>query len=82
MANLIRETQTLKLDALFVDGDTRTITLKNPKETITTAQITTLNTLIQSGNLLIGDKAGGTFGRIDKVRRVTETKVLLDLTGG
>lgn len=82
MANLIRETQTLKLDTLFVDGDTRTITLKNPKETITTAQITTLNALIQSGNLLIGDKAGGTFGRIDQVRRVTETKVLLDLTGG
>lgn len=82
MANIIRETQTLKLDTLFVDGDTRTITLKNPKQTITTAQITTLNSLIQSGNLLIGDKAGGTFGRIDKVRRVTETKILLDLTGG
>jgi len=82
MGNIIRETQTLKLDMLFVDGDTRTVTLKNPKQTIESSQIATLNSLIQTGNLLIGDKAGGTFGRIDKVRRVTERKIILDLTGG
>lgn len=67
----------LKIDLMFVDGDTRIITLKNPKTNITTEQITELNTLMQTDNLLIGDKAGATFGKIKTVTRVTTVKNII-----
>lgn len=72
----------LKFEWLFQDGDTRTFTMKNPKAEITTEEITALNTLIlNEGNpLLIGDKAGANFRRINTVVRVTSTTTTLDLT--
>lgn len=68
----ITNTSDLKIDTYFVDGDSRTITLKNPKDEITTTEITALNQMIQSGNLLIGDQTGATFGKIKTVTRVTK----------
>lgn len=79
----------LKFEFLFLDGDTRVLTLKNPKETITTAEITALETLIKdepetaqdvSTPLLIGDKAGSEFRRINLVTRDTITRTVLGLT--
>lgn len=66
-------TTELKIDTLYADGDTRLITLKNPKATISTAEITTLNGIIASNNLLIGDKAGAAFDKISTVAKVTKT---------
>lgn len=74
MASYTTETSELKIDTLFVDGDTRTITLKNPKSTIAESEITELNAFIQENNLLVGDKAGGTFGKIKKVVKIRTTK--------
>lgn len=72
-------TETLKIENLFVDGDTRTITLKNPKSTITTSEITALEAQIRANNVLIGDRYAGTFGRIESVTRVTEEREELNL---
>lgn len=73
MANpTITTTTELKLDTYFVDGDTRSITIKNPKDDIQASEISALNTLIQTDNLLIGDKSGATFGKITKASVVTK----------
>ena len=81
MADIVSSSETLKIENLFVDGDTRTITLKNPKSSITTSDITELNAFCQANNIIIGDRYGGTFARINEVKRVSETKMNLDLGG-
>lgn len=84
MADTIKTTYTLDIECLFVDGDTRTIKLQNPKSTIETSEITALNTLILNGgnstSLLIGDKTGSDFYRINVVKKVNTTTTTLDLT--
>lgn len=84
MANKVTQTDELKIENLFTDGDTRLITLKNPKDTITTGEITALETLIKNGtgeaSLLIGDKYGSDFRRIQEVRRVNKTTTEYDIS--
>lgn len=81
MADQTRTTE-LKIETLFVDGDTRTITLKNPKSTITTTEIQDLERLMLNGDgetLIIGDKYGGEFKKITKATRVTTVTSPLDI---
>lgn len=80
MADIVTESATLKIENLFVDGDTRTIRLKNPKSQITTGAITDLESFMRTNNIIIGDKYGGTFGRIQSVQKVNETRYSLDLS--
>lgn len=84
MADTIKTAYTLDIECLFVDGDTRTIKLQNPKSTIETSEITELNTLILNGgasnSLLIGDRTSADFYRIDTVTKVNTTTTTLDLT--
>lgn len=84
MANKTTTTDELKIENLFTDGDTRTITLKNPKDTITTEEITALETLIKNGtgeaSLLIGDKYGSDFKQIWEVRRIEKTTTEFDIS--
>lgn len=85
MADKITTTNELKIENLFVDGDTRTITLKNPKATIETSEITALETLIKNGSdgstsLLIGDKYGSDFKQIWEVRKTSKTTMDFDLS--
>ncbi len=69
----------LDFEFAFVDGDTRTQKFKNPRDNITTADITELQTFLQVNNALVGDKVGSTFGRIKRVarRRGTQTDITL-----
>lgn len=80
MADKITNTESLKIENLFVDGDTRTITLKNPKSEITTSDIQDLETFMQANSVIIGDRYAGTFGRIESVTRVTEQRTEIDLS--
>lgn len=80
MADISYQTETLKFDLLFVDGDTRALTLKNPKRTISSSEIDDLQTFMRTNNIVVGDKEGGTFGRIDAVTRITERKTELDFS--
>lgn len=79
MADTIEQFSNLKIEMKFVDGDTRTQALKNPKETITQEQVAELNAYIQANNLLIGDKGGATFGKITKVTKSYGTRTHLDI---
>lgn len=84
MADKTQTVSELKIENLFVDGDTRIMTLKNPKTTITTEQVRNLETLILNGGgsntLLIGDKYGGDFRRIEVVKKIDTTTITLDLS--
>lgn len=83
MANKTTTTDELKIENLFTDGDTRTITLKNPKDNIAREEITALETLIKNGtgeaSLLIGDKYGSDFKQIWEVRRIEKTTTEFDI---
>lgn len=83
MADKTTTTDELKFEWLFYDGDTRTFTAENPKETITAQEITALETLILNGGgsatLLIGDKAGAEFYKIKQVVKESKSITTLDL---
>jgi len=80
MADITTTSETLKFEFLYVDGDTNTLTLKNPKRNINTSDIEDLQTFMRTNNIVVGDRDGGTFGRIDGVTRVTEYKTSLDFS--
>lgn len=80
MADVTATSRTLKIGNYFVDGDTRTISLKNPRGGISTADIQELETFMRTNNIIQGDKMQGTFGKITEAKIVTETKTYLDFT--
>lgn len=79
MADITKTSDVLRFESLFVDGDTRTFTLKNPKANIAASQFTSLDSFIRDNNLLIGDKWGGNFGRIVEVKKITTVTKTLDM---
>lgn len=79
MADTVSYSNELKIEALFVDGDTRTFNVKNPKTNIAQSDIGALNTFMQTNNILVGDKYGGRFGRISQAAKVNKTTVNVDL---
>lgn len=84
MADKTAQSSDLKIELLFTDNDTRILTLKNPKAEIMTNQITSLETLILNGGgsntLLIGDKYGSDFRRIEVVKRIETAITYLDIS--
>lgn len=84
MADTESTTSTLNIETAYKDTDTRTIKLKNPRNNISTGDITALETLIRNGtdgsaSILIGDKRGSDFLQIDKVTKVNKTTTTFDL---
>lgn len=82
MADKIERSYDLKFVWLFEDGDTRTQTMKYPTSDITTTQVKELETLIINGDeptILVGDKTGAPFRRINSVTRTTTQTISLDL---
>lgn len=79
MANTMTETAELKIESLFVDGDTRTMTLKNPKDELSSNDIADLEEFMQNNSVIIGDKYGGAFGKILTAKKVNKITVNLDL---
>ena len=80
MAHITTNASSLKIENLFVDGDTRTITLKNPRNNLSNEDFTNLQTFMQQNAIIVGDKYGGTFGRIESVTKITEARTYLDLS--
>lgn len=79
MADITSTSKTLKIENGFVDGDTRTISLKNPSNDISESDIEALNSWMQVNQPIIGDKWGGTFGKIRAATVVTTTTKALDI---
>lgn len=80
MANKITTTETLKIEAIFTDADTRTLNLPNPRAGLSSSDITALSDYLADNNLLIGDKTGAQFGRITKATKVSKATTVLDIT--
>lgn len=83
MADTQTTTYELRFDMLFTDTDTRTLTIKNPKASITTEDITELQTLILNGGestLLVSDKTEASFLKFTSVESVQSTRTVLDIS--
>lgn len=86
MADKVSTSSTLNIVTAYKDTDTRTIKLKNPRDNISTGDITALETLIRNGSdgsesILIGDKEGSDFRRINQAIKINKTTLTLDLSG-
>ena len=79
MSDKVKSEIVLNIECLFLDGDTRTITLKNPKSSIAQSEIKSLETFMKENNIIIGDRDGSDFRRIKKVVSRNSTTVYLDL---
>lgn len=79
MADKVKESTVLNIECLFTDGDTRTITLKNPRSDISRSEIENLESFMQENKILVGDKAGSDFLKIKRVVRRRTTTTYLDL---
>lgn len=79
MADKVTVTSELKLVAKFKDGDTRTITVDNPKSDLTAAQINAVSAIAASSNPIIGDKGGAAFHEFDTAEITRKTKTDFDL---
>lgn len=80
MADKITTTNTLSVETIFTDADTRTFSLPNPRSDLTSSDITNLSNYLADNNLLIGDKTGAQFGRITKATKISKETTLLDIT--
>ena len=80
MADKITITNTLSVETIYTDADTRTFNLPNPRAGLSSADITSLSDYLAENNLLIGDKTGAQFGRITKATKVSKETTSLDIT--
>lgn len=69
----------LKLDFAFYDGDNRVVTLDNPRDDITVAQLLALGNTAKTTGALIGDKAGTACVGLRGAKTVSKTTTQLDL---
>ena len=77
MADRTKTESVLNIECVFLDGDTRTITMKNPRSNISSSDIENLETFMQTENIIIGDRDSSDFRKIKKaVKRETTTTYL------
>ena len=77
MADIIKTASLLNIECVFLDGDTRTITLKNPRSNISASDIETLENFMETNQIIIGDRDSSDFRKIKKaVKRETTTRYL------
>ena len=77
MADIIKTASLLNIECVFLDGDTRTITLKNPLSNISASEIETLENFMETNQIIIGDRDSSDFRKIKKaVKRETTTRYL------
>lgn len=79
MPDIITNSEVLQLEYAFVDGDTRTNNIKNPKDTITPQEIEELNTYMRANNAIVGDRYNATFAQINTAKRISKTTVTYDI---
>lgn len=78
MADIVKQTEELKLVAAFADEDDRTITITDPVANLTAADIQ--NFADKAAPILIGDKYGATFTRFKEAKYVSKTDTNIDMT--
>ena len=77
MADMVKTSTLLNIECVFNDGDTRTITLKNPRSNVSASDIETLENFMLENKIIIGDRDNFDFKKIRKaVKRDTTTRYL------
>ena len=79
MADTIKTSSELKIETYYSDADTRTITIDNPKDNLTKADIKAVETVGVNTQVLLGDKGGAGFVRFNKAKTTKTTRTELDL---
>lgn len=79
MADISKNESILNIECVFLDGDTRTITLKNPKRSVSSSDIENLETFMQENNIIIGDRDLSDFRKIRQAIKRNITTTYLDL---
>lgn len=80
MADTIKSSSELKLDSYYADGDTRMLSIPNPRADVTAADILAVAQSAVTNQPLLGDKGGANFVRFNSAKIVEKTKVDLDLS--
>lgn len=75
----IKTSASLVIECLFNDGDTRTITLKNPRSDISSTDIENLDSFMIENHIIIGDRDSSDFRKIRKAAIRNTTTSYLDL---
>lgn len=80
MADVVKNKKTLTLVNKFIDGDSRTITLDDPDTTLNLgAKLASISSYMRENNLIVGDKEGAPFVRIDSATIQQQKITHLDL---
>lgn len=79
MADKVTTVKELKLVAKFVDNDTRTIPLDNPKNNLTAADVKAFEATAKTTKAIIGDKTGADFNSIERAIVYEKETTNLDL---
>lgn len=79
MADIRKNTYILKIKLGFSDGDTRLISLDNPRNNLTADEVHEVSNFIKENNLLIGDKYGSDSAGILTADIVEASKLTLDI---
>lgn len=79
MADKVKTSANLVIECVFNDGDTRTITLKNPSNNISSTDIENLETFMIENHIIIGDRDSSDFRKIKKAAIRNTTTTYLDL---
>ena len=80
MADKIKRSSELLIECIFLDGDTRTINLKSPRDDVTSTDIENLETFMKTENIIIGDRDGSNFRKVKRAVNRNTTTVYLDLS--
>ncbi|MBQ3441655.1 MAG: hypothetical protein IJG33_00265 [Selenomonadaceae bacterium] len=79
MADIIKTSTVLNIECVFIDGDTRTITLRSPKSNISSSEIESLESSMRNENIIIGDRDTSDFRKIKQAIKRETTTTYLDL---
>ena len=79
MADRTKTETVLNIECVFNDGDTRTITLKNPRSNVSSSDIESLESFMLENLIIIGDRDGFDFRKIKKAVKRNTTTSYLDL---
>ena len=79
MADRTKTETVLNIECVFNDGDTRTITLKNPRSNVSSSDIESLESFMLENLIIIGDREGFDFRKIKKAVKRNTTTSYLDL---
>lgn len=80
MSDTIKSSSDLKLTWEFDDGDTRSHSVKNPKNNLTAADIQTFATATIISKAIVGDKTGAAVTQIKSAITTEKTELYMDIS--